>query len=375
MARILIIASFTPSLIKFRGDMLRDFVARGHEVTCCSPDPDEETLRQLKQIGAAHRTFRLQRAGLNPLADLATIRDLRRLMADCKPDHVLSYTVKPVIYGCLAAGAQKVPNIHAMITGLGTTFIDKSFKGSLVGAYARFMYRAALRKCRTVFFQNPDDSGTFVAKSLVDPGKVVHINGSGINLDQFTVASIPSGPPVFLTVTRLIRDKGILEYAGAARAVKSRFPDARFQVVGFFEDHPRGISREMMDEWTAEGSLEFLGFMDDVRPALSDSTVYCLPSYSEGTPRTVLEAMATGRAIITTDAPGCRETVVDGDNGFLVPVRDSEALAAAMEKFCRDDGLAENMGRRSREVAEQKYDVRMVNAAIAAGMGLDQASA
>ena len=371
MARILVIASFTPSLIRFRGDMLRDFIARGHEVTCCSPSPDQESLLQLKEIGARHRTFRLQRAGLNPLADLVTVRDLRGLMAEVRPDHVLSYTVKPVIYGSLAAAALKVPHIHAMITGLGTTFIDKSPRGRLVGSYARLMYRAALRKCRTVFFQNPDDRRTFVERSLVDPEKVVIINGSGVNLDQFPPSPLPDGPPVFLLIARLIKDKGIGEFVEAARTVKDRFPVAIFQVVGFFEDHPRAIDPEQMEKWTSSGTVQYLGSKDDVRPSLKGCTVYCLPSYSEGTPRTVLEAMAMGRPVITTDAAGCRETVTDEDNGFLVPVRDSAALASAMEKFCVDGGLARRMGQRSLEVARQKYDVIKVNAAIAAGMGLD----
>jgi glycosyltransferase involved in cell wall biosynthesis len=372
MARILVIASYTPSLIIFRGDMLRDFIARGHEVTCCSPSPDEGSLLQLKEIGVQHRTFRLQRTGLNPLADLRTARNLRDLMDEIRPDHVISYTIKPVIYGSLAAGARKVPHIHAMITGLGTTFIDKSLRGRLVGTYARFMYRVALKKCQTVFFQNPDDRNTFVTNSLVDPKKVVIINGSGINLDQFTPSQLPAGPPVFLLIARLIKDKGIEEFAAAARSVKTRFPEAIFRVVGFFEDHPRAISPQQMETWASEGHLDFLGFQDDVRPSLKDCTVYCLPSYSEGTPRTVLEAMAMGRPIITTDAPGCRETVIDGDNGFLVPVRDSAGLASAMIKFCEDEKLAERLGQRSLEMARQKYDVRKVNAAITAATGLDQ---
>ena len=370
MARILVIASFTPSLVIFRGDMLREFRARGHEVICCSPAPDQPTLRHLEDLGVSHLEYRLQRTGMNPVADLTTMRDLRRVMAEIRPDHVLSYTIKPVIYGCLAAGRQKIPAIHAMITGLGTTFLGSGLKGTLLNTYARFMYRAALKECRTVFFQNPDDRRLFLDGGLVDEQKTVLINGSGVNLERFSCAPVPAGDPVFLLIARLVREKGVADFAAAARMVKARHPGARFQVAGFFDDHPRGIKRTQMDEWVTSGAVEYLGPVDDVRPLLRDCSVYCLPSYREGTPRTVLEAMATGRAVITTDTPGCRETVVDVDNGFLVPVRDPEALARAMEKFCLNTDLARTMGGRSRELAAEKYDVDLVNRAIMTGMGL-----
>jgi glycosyltransferase involved in cell wall biosynthesis len=373
MARILVIASYTPSLVLFRGDMLAEFRTRGHEVYCCSPAPDPQTLKQLEDLEVSHLEFRLQRTGMNPLADLTAMRDLRRIMAEIRPDHVLSYTIKPVIYGSLAAGLQKVPTIHAMITGLGTTFLGSGLKGTLLNTFARFMYRTALKRCRTVFFQNRDDRQLFLDGDLVDEHKTVVINGSGVNLERFSPAPVPEGPPVFLLVARLVHEKGIAEFEEAARMVKARYPEARFQVAGFFDDHPRAISRTQMDEWANSGSIEYLGPTDDVRPMLRDCSVYCLPSYREGTPRTVLEAMATGRAIITTDTPGCRETVQDGVNGWLVPVRDSGALARAMEKFCRDADIVRKMGERSRELAAEKYDVKLVNRAIIAGMGLAQA--
>jgi glycosyltransferase involved in cell wall biosynthesis len=372
MARILVIASFTPSLILFRGDLLRALRDRGHEVTCCSPAPATPTLKQLAELGVTHRVFRLQRTGMNPVADWQAWRDLRRIMADWRPEHVLSYTIKPVIYGSLAAGRERVPGINAMITGLGTTFLDHGLRGALLNAYARTMYRAALRRCGTVFFQNPDDSEVFLERGLVQPGQVRLINGSGINLTRFSPAPVPDGPPVFLLIARLVKDKGLVEFAEAARRVKDRFPEARFLVAGFFDDHPRAVSRGQMDGWVASGVLEFLGPTADVRPLLQACSVYCLPSYREGTPRTVLEAMATGRAVITSDAPGCRQTVADGDNGFLVPVRDPAALAGAMEKFCTDPALAAVMGPRSRQLAERKFDVHRVNRDILAGMGLDQ---
>ncbi|MCK9994863.1 MAG: glycosyltransferase family 4 protein [Candidatus Krumholzibacteria bacterium] len=370
MARILVIASFTPSLVLFRGDMLAEFRARGHEVICCSPAPDPRTLKQLEDLEVSHLEFRLQRTGMNPLADLTAMRDLRHIMAEIRPDHVLSYTIKPVIYGSLAAGMQKVPAIHAMITGLGTTFLGSGLKGTLLNSFARFMYRAALKKCRTVFFQNRDDRQLFLDGGLVDKNKTVMINGSGVNLERFPSEPVPEGRQEFLMIGRLIRDKGIREFVAAVRLVKSRHPDVVFRVVGMFDNHPGSITRRQMDEWTAEGLLTYDGPTDDVRSALASCTVYCLPSYREGMPRSVLEAMATGRAIITTDAPGCRDTVDEGENGFLVPVRDPEALAAAMERFIAEPDLARRMGEVSRGLAEEKFDVRRVNEKILDSMGL-----
>ncbi len=372
MARIMVIASFTPSLVLFRGDLLGEFVAAGHEVTCCSPSPDKTTLDQLAELGVSHREYRLQRTGMNPVADWGSFRDLRQIMSEVQPDHVLGYTIKPVIYGSLAAGRQRVAAVSAMITGLGTTFLGSGLKGALLNTLARTMYRAALKQCGTVFFQNPDDRRVFEDMGLVRADQVVLINGSGINLDRFGQVPVRPGTLVFLLIARLVKDKGLAEFAEAARLVKGRHPEARFQVAGFFEDHPRAITRRQMDAWVESGVLEYLGRSDDVRPLLENCTVYCLPSYREGTPRTVLEAMATGRAIITSDAAGCRETVTPGENGWLVPVRDPAALAEAMEKFFEDPDLAPDMGRKSRLLAEKKYDVHQVNRDILAGMGLIQ---
>ena len=232
------------------------------------------------------------------------------------------------------------------------------------------LYRSALQGCRTVFFQNPDDLELFLEKGLVEKSKTRLVAGSGVNLDHFSFSEIIPGPPRFLMIARLIEDKGVRVYAEAARLLKSRHPQAVVRLLGFIDDHPRAITKSDLEGWIRSGDLEFLGAADDVRPQLRQCSVYCLPSYREGTPRTVLEAMATGRPIITTDAPGCRETVLDGQNGFLVPTRDPVALANAMEKFMEDDELPLRMGKISRELAESKFDVVQVNASMIQDMGL-----
>src|SRR6185369_10911720 len=196
------------------------------------------------------------------------------------------------------------------------------------------------------------------------------VNGSGIDVDSFAVAPLPPGPQRFLLIARLLGDKGVREYAQAARRVRSLHPAVRFVLVGWIDENPDAIRQSELDVWVADGTVEYLGRLSDVRDAIAACTVYVLPSYREGTPRTVLEAMAMGRAVITTDAPGCRETVIDGQNGFLVPVKSVVALAEAMLKFIDDPSLAPQMGAHSRQVAEEKYDVHKVNALMLNKMGI-----
>jgi glycosyltransferase involved in cell wall biosynthesis len=196
------------------------------------------------------------------------------------------------------------------------------------------------------------------------------VNGSGVDVTAFAVAPLPTEPH-FLLIARLLGDKGVREYAQAAQRTREIYPQARFSLVGWLDENPDSISQAELDSWVREGTLNFLGRLSDVRPALASCSVFVLPSYREGTPRTVLEAMAMGRAVITTDAPGCRETVVNGDNGFLVSVKSVAALTVAMTRFLDDPELAVRMGRRGRYLAEQKYDVHKVNAMMLKEMWLD----
>jgi glycosyltransferase involved in cell wall biosynthesis len=228
-----------------------------------------------------------------------------------------------------------------------------------------------LRSAKVVFFQNPDDQQVFRARGILSPNSSsVVVNGSGVDLDKFVFISPLKVKPVFLLIARLIGDKGIREFVQAAQLIQRSYPDCRFLLVGGLDSNPDAISQIELDDWIHNGMVEYLGRLDDVRPAIARASVYVLPSYREGTPRSVLEAMAMGRAIITTDAPGCRETVIDGENGFLVPVKSVDALVDAMTRFIEDPDLAVRMGKRSREIAEEKYDVHKVNAVMLKEMGI-----
>jgi glycosyltransferase involved in cell wall biosynthesis len=306
---------------------------------------------------------------MNPFKDLISLVRMARLLRSLQPDIVLSYTIKPVIFGSLAARCAGVASIHSMITGLGYAFLGNGFKGRVINRLVTAMYRAALRVNRSVFFQNPDDRALFVDSGIVDENKTCLINGSGVDIGHYSPAARGSAP-VFLMIARLLRDKGVLEYVESARTLKSRYPQAVFQLLGPLDSNPAAVSQTELAVWQQEGVIEYLGFADDIRPGMRTANIYVLPSYREGTPRTVLEAMSMGRPVVTTDAPGCRETVRDGDNGFLVPVKDVEALASAMEKFILHPELIEKMGKRSVEIAREKYDVRKVNAVIMQRMGI-----
>ncbi len=368
--KILIIGGIPRSLINFRGPLLRALVAAGHEVVAASAPAPEDVVAELNAMGVRFCPVPLARAGLNPLGDLQTLFALRALIRREKPDCVLAYTAKPVIYGNLAARGLPGTRVYSMITGLGYGFGAHNLRQRITGQLVQTLYRAALKNTSGVFFQNPDDREEFLGRGLLAlDAPVTLINGSGVDLDWYAPQSLPQEPR-FLLIARLLADKGIRQYVAAARSLKKRYPQAQFRIAGNIDANPLSISAEELEAWQAEGVIEYLGRLDDVRPALADTQVYVLPSYREGTPRTVLEAMAMGRPIITTDAPGCRETVVEGVNGFLVPIKDAEALAAAMERFILEPDLATRMGSASLQLARDKYDVHKVNAAITQGMGL-----
>jgi glycosyltransferase involved in cell wall biosynthesis len=263
-----------------------------------------------------------------------------------------------------------VPAFFAMIEGIGYAFASRERAAKLAALVARPLYKVSLAGARRVFFLNPDNLDLFLRLGLLrSPQQAALIDGIGIDLDEFRPAPLPEQPS-FLLIARLLASKGIAEYVQAARLVKARFPEARFRLVGWIDPHPEAVREADLRAWIDEGTIEFLGRLEDVRPAIADCSVYVLPSYHEGLPRTVLEAMAMGRAIVTTDAPGCRETVIPGENGLLVPVGDVAALAAAMESFLRDRGRIARLGTASRSMAARKYDVHAINEVILRVMGL-----
>lgn len=379
--KFLIIASYLPSILNFRGKLLEAISKKNFEIHIACPDfalfPQE--VQQLKQLGYTLHEIPMQRAGTNPIADLKTLVAIYKIAKKIRPDYVLSYTIKPVIYGTLAAWIAKAPYRFALVTGLGYAFQnveEANGKRSIFQKLVHGLYKQALARSQKVFFQNPDDLKLFQDLKLLD-NKIpaVVVNGSGVNVQDFLVMDLPKdnqgqGKISFLLIARLLVDKGVREYAEAAQKIKQRYPNVEFHLVGWIDENPTAIAQEELDEWIADGRLKYWGKLADVRPAIAASSIYVLPSYREGTPRTVLEAMAMGRAVITTNAPGCKETVIHGENGFLIEVKSSESLVKAMQQFILDPSLIEKMGKRSREIALNKYDVNAVNKHMLSEMGL-----
>jgi glycosyltransferase involved in cell wall biosynthesis len=306
-------------------------------------------------------------------ADLRALLSLVRLLRRTAPDIVIAYTIKPVLYGMIAASLAGVKQRFAIITGLGYLFADdKHGKRRLMQLLALALYRRAFARTDKVFFQNVDDEALFRRLGILRPElPSVVVNGSGVDISQFNVAPFPRAPITFLMISRLIGAKGIREYAEAAAEIRRSRPETRFLLAGPHEKQPDSIHPSELAAWEQNGTLKWLGRLDDVRPAIAGAHVLVLPSYyREGIPRSVLEAMAMGRPVITTNSPGCRETVRHGENGFLVPVRESAPLADAMRRFLDDPSIIERLGQAGRRIAETRYDVHKVNSVMLAEMGL-----
>lgn len=373
MKKILVVGSLAESLVNFRGELLQQMVADGHRVLAAAPPGPAWVDGVLAGWGVQRRVLPLSRTGTSVAADLKLLMALRRLCRDECPDAVLSYTIKPVVYATLAARWTGVPRVVAMVTGLGFSFMQaRTIKQRLVQQVARGLYGLAMRNAHVALFQNPDDEAAFRALRLLPESlDVRRINGSGVNLEHFAVQALPQGPCRFLMIARLLADKGVREYFEAAAIVKAKRPEVEFHLVGPFDSNPSAVTRAELAAAVAGGAVTYHGAAEDVRPYLRDCHVYVLPSYREGMPRSVLEALAIGRPVITTDAPGCRETVTPGLNGSLIPVADAKALAKEALRYAAMDRVAlAAQARASRLRAEAKYDVRQVNADVLGVLGL-----
>ena len=332
---------------------------KGYNVITASPALSEEYSNIFKQQKIVNIPVNFQRNKLNPLYDFFTLIRLFKIFWEQSPDIILSYTIKPVIWGGLVAKFFKT-DFYALITGTGFVFYGVSFKRKLLRSFVGFLYRLALKKSKGVIFQNIDDLNLFVDKGIVPRSKTHLVNGSGVDVEKFNVATFPKGSINFLCIARLKGDKGLRQYAAAAKIVKNKFPTVIFNLVAPEETSPDAISLDEVSSWS--DYINYKGTTTDVRPLIKDAHVFILPSYHEGLPRSTLEAMSMGRAVITTNAFGCRETVKNGINGFIVPVASVDMLAEKMIWFIEHPEQTEPMGIASRRMVVEKFDVHKVNA-------------
>ena len=366
-SKIVIIANYAPSVIRFWEQLIRAFQDEGLEVSVIVPaSSGRQQVEAIEAMGCACFVVPMDPTGKNFFKDILLLRALYKCLSNIRPNYVLAYTIKPVIYGLIAARLAGIKDRLGLITGVGSAFLDDSLKGHLLLMLIKLQYRFALKSAKTVIFQNRDDKAEFVNEELVNESQAFLVNGSGVDLDYYSYSPpfISEDQCTFLMLSRLLKDKGIYELVEAARIVKKIHPKVRVLLAGDVDKNPSSIQISEVMKWQEEGVLEYLGPLEDVRPAIKESSVYVLPSYREGASRSVLEGMAMGRPIITTDVPGCRQMVEDGLNGFLVPAKSGKALATAMLKFIQEPELITKMGLASRRIAEEKYDVHKVNQAI-----------
>jgi glycosyltransferase involved in cell wall biosynthesis len=313
--------------------------------------------KRMRALGVDRIPIEIDRAGMNPLTDLRLIARYRSLLKRLRPAAYLSFTIKPNIYGSFAAASLGIPAVPN-VSGLGTAFI----KGGPLQAIVPKLYRAGFARAPVVFFQNEEDRELFVSRRIVRPGQARVLPGSGVDLELFGPVPIPAGPPIFLFIGRLLRDKGVAEFVEAARSVRSTYPDARFQLLGAVDEGNRtAIRQPQIDAWVAEGVIDHLGTTEDVRPFIAAATAVVLPSYREGLPRSLLEAAAMARPLIAADVPGCRDVVEDGVNGYLCAVRDATSLAESMRrllKLPRAQQLA--MGEAGRRRVQERFSETLV---------------
>ena len=345
-----------------RSDLIRFLQSLRHHVSVVSHA--DAAAPDLQSMGVTFEEWTVARSGMNPLREALAIFRLRRLLARMKPEVILCFTPKAILLGSIASRATPSSHVFSVFTGLGFLFAGDNALERVLSPIIRFLFHRSLRNNRIVFFQNPDDLKMFVSHRIVPLDRTYRLYGSGVDTNRFvpSPAANRRDETVFLMIARLVTAKGVLDYIEAAEILSREQCRAHFRLLGPFDDHPTAIDRNTIQSAVDSGIVEYCGTTSDVLPFLHDADVFVLPSYyREGTPRSSLEALATAKPIITTDWPGCRETVIHNSNGYLVPVRDPAALASAMYKLVGDRDQIRAMGSRSRMLAEELYDVDKVN--------------
>jgi len=366
-SKFVLIASHAKSVINFRRNLINDLQNHAMDVHVLIPKlsgiDNDISRKKIEAIGVTVHEVYLNRTGLNLISDFITFMHIAITLWKVKPDYVLSYTIKPVIYGTLAAKIVGIKHCFALITGLGSVFNEGKSRGSKFLLFiVKYMYKIGLLGAEKVFFQNPDDMELFRKYKIASALQSCVVNGSGVDLDYYKFSNPPSKVS-FLLLARLLNSKGVRIYFEAARAIKSIYPNIEFSLAGEIDSlNNNSIPRSEIDSWIEQKVINYYGQLSDVRTAIINCSVYVLPSfYREGVPRSILEALSMGRAIITTNTPGCKETVVNGENGYLVEPKSTVDLIKAMMFFVNQPDLSKRMGLKSREIAKEKYDDVKVN--------------
>jgi len=357
--KIMIISPKNKTVFNFRGDLIKEIIWAGHEVYITGPN--REFIEDIEKLGATFIEIPFVKDQVGILADLKYCNKLRKVMKEIKPDKIFSYTIKPVIYGSIAGRMAGVKEIYPMMTGLGRVYGTDSLKSKILRMITGCLYKVAFLGCKKVIFQNWDDLELFVKLKYLPRKKCEKVDGSGVNMERFAFSELPQ-TPTFLMISRIIKEKGVFEFARAAQIVKAKHSEARFILLGGYDNSIGAIKPEELLEYTQSGAIEIPGEVKDVSPILREAFAFVLPTYyREGIPRTILEAMASGKPVLTTDWVGTKEAVENGVNGFLVPIQSAEALADKMLYMIENKEETEKMAQASFEICKQKFDVKIIN--------------
>ena len=398
--KIVVLTADANTLVYHRGDLIRDMAACGCEVVTSAAEDYPHVREFVQSFGGRHRPIRMVRSRVNLMSDVDTLTDMWRLFRSERPDALFAYTIKSVVYGCVVAALAGVPRIYALLPGLGFTFVKpETLKQKVVSFASRALHRFALKRANVIFMQNEDDHRLLTELNILPAGVPAFVTaGSGVNVNEFPWVPMDADPAPkdgivrFVLVSRLLISKGVEVFAQAARMVRQRWPKAEFHLIGPFDPNPNRVTEEQVQGWVAEGLLQHHGMVRDVAGALRDKHVFVLPTwYREGVPHATLEALSMGKPVITTDSVGAREcvrltpageaqraaqaTVREGHNGFLVEPRNADAVAQAMEHYLLHPESLPAHGHESRKLAEDVFDVRLVNALILREMGLERRAA
>lgn len=393
--KMVVLTADANTLVYHRGDLIRDFAAHGCEVVTSAAEDYPHVTEFVTRLGGRHRAIRMVRSKVNPLRDLVTLQDMWRLFREEKPDALFAYTIKSVVYGCVVARLAGIRRVYALLPGLGFTFVKPvTWKQKIVSRISEALHRFALRRADVIFMQNRDDVKLFQDMRMLPKGVPVHVTaGSGVNMEEFPHApleqdeALAEGQVRFVLVSRLLISKGVRVFAEAARRVKQRHPNAEFHLVGPFDPNPNRVDEREVHQWVAEGTLVHHGMVRDVASLVQKMHIFVLPTwYREGVPHATLEALSTGRPIITTNSVGARECVrltsegeaqrqrgemlMEGENGFLCQPQNVAAVECAMEWYLQNQPQILTHGQASRKLAADVFDVRLVNDIILKAMGL-----
>lgn len=375
--KVIMVGTVASSFYGFRADLICTLLKKGHQVYAFTSEYTAEDLIKIEKLGATPITYTLNRGGLNPLADIVATYRLSKKIKEINPDLVFSYFSKPVIFGTLAAKLAQVPRVIGMLEGLGYTFTEQpeglSKKTQLIKKIQVFLYKIALPQLDQLIFLNPDDPKDLLQQHAIKVKKVEVLGGIGLNLKDYPFQALDNihSPIKFLFIGRLLKEKGIHEFVQAAKLVKEKYPETEFTVLGAIDHANLGaLSEAELHQLIQTNIIHYPGHVSNVCDWIAENHIFVLPSYREGVPRSTQEAMAMGRPVITTDVPGCRETVVDGVNGFLVPKWNPNALAEKMIYFIEHPEEISTMGAESHKIAVEKFDAYKVNEKLINFLGI-----